>query len=71
MIFFVLALSYIIFQSSDRATLATLAVGEVLVASLTTLSIWWARDYSGWWSDLIAKFSWRARDLRCRRDPEE
>ena len=67
MIFFVLALSYVIFESSDLATLGTVAAGVVLVASLTLLPIWWGRDYSRWWSDLTGKFPYSMRVLdRCR-----
>lgn len=71
MIFFVLALSYTIFESSDRVTLGTIAAGAVLVGILSSSPLWWARDYSGWWSDLTAKFRWRVRGLRRRLDPEE
>ena len=70
MIFFLLALCYVIFESSDRATLGTVAVGVVLIASLTSLPIWWGRDYSGWWSELTGKFPWRVQDLRFCRDTE-
>ena len=71
MIFFVLALSYIIFESGDRTTLGTVGASAVLVGSLISLPIWWGRDYSGWWSDLTVRFPRRVQDLRCRRDPEE
>lgn len=48
MIFFLLALSYIIFGSSDRATLGVVGAGGILVAILTLLPVWWGRDYSRW-----------------------
>ena len=50
MIFFLLALYYVIFKLNDLAILGTVAVGVVLIASLTSLPIQWG------WSELTGKF---------------
>lgn len=62
MIFFLLALSYVIFQSSDRATLCTIAVGMGLIAGLTSLPIWWG-PYSKSWPYLTEELPGVCKDF--------
>ena len=55
-----MALSYVIFGTSDRATLGIVGAGMILVGSLISLPIWWGRDYSGWlWDPTVMFFSGR------------
>ncbi|KIJ66258.1 hypothetical protein HYDPIDRAFT_109253 [Hydnomerulius pinastri MD-312] len=56
MIFFVLGLSCIIFNTSNRATLAVMTPGAVLLAVLALLPMWWGRDYGNRWGDLTGMF---------------
>ncbi|KIJ12607.1 hypothetical protein PAXINDRAFT_117932 [Paxillus involutus ATCC 200175] len=48
MISFLLALCYVIFQSTDRSSWCVMIPGAVLVAMLALLPVWWGRDYLGW-----------------------
>lgn len=63
MIFFLLALFYIIFGSIDRVTLGAVGAGAILVGLLTSLPVWWGQDYSGWW-DRTRRFACRVKDVR-------
>jgi len=45
MFFFALALIYVIFQTTDPATLSIMILGTIMVTSVISLPIWWGRDY--------------------------
>lgn len=63
MFFFALALFYVIFQTTDPASLSVMILGTVLVTSIISLPTWWGRDYGNfteWLSDLRCRF-WQRR----------
>ncbi|KAF8555065.1 hypothetical protein OG21DRAFT_1508125 [Imleria badia] len=63
MFFFALALFYIIFQTTDPASLSVMILGTVLVTGVISLPTWWGRDHESlikWLSDLKGRFQQRS-----------
>jgi hypothetical protein len=48
MCFFALALFYVIFQTTDPASLSVMILGTLIITSVISLPSWWGRDYGSY-----------------------
>ena len=49
MCFFALALFFVIFQTTDTASLSVMILGTITITGVISLPSWWGRDYGSWW----------------------
>ena len=48
MCFFALALFFVIFQTTDTASLSVMTLGTITITGVISLPSWWGRDYGSW-----------------------